>query len=258
MVSLILLAGCGAVVTGPTGELEPPFREEVLESLLGSTKEEVLQQLGQPIRRLKGGDETYFIYRGRVDVAGIAIIGLPMPWWSDTQVCSMLEFGGDQRLRRFETYGDYVGFHTPKSCIEAFWSPDEAEALKMRDQQARAERGDPRAQVDLSFMLGSRGDDKGAWHWICQAASQDYGPAQRWIGKAYFYERWSAPRDLVKAYLWCALAEANEAPCGSLVRTGMADEMTPEQIAEAERLVKEWQPNPAECEALPGATLSEN
>ncbi len=28
--------------------------------------------------------------------------------------------------------------------------------------------------------------------------------------------------------------------------------------AEAERLVAEWEPNPAECEALPGAVLSEN
>ena len=28
----------------------------------------------------------------------------------------------------------------------------------------------------------------------------------------------------------------------------LAEEMTPDQIAEAERLVAEWEPNPAECE----------
>ncbi len=42
------------------------------------------------------------------------------------------------------------------------------------------------------------------------------------------------------------------------MRDALAEQITPEQLAEAERLVAEWEPNPAECGAPSGTALNEN
>ena len=69
-------------------------------------------------------------------------------------------------------------------------------------------------------------------------------------------------RDLVRAYAWYELAElggfeyegsrymqtAAGWECCSKEKEILADEMTHDQIAEAGRLVAEWEPNPAECD----------
>ena len=49
-----------------------------------------------------------------------------------------------------------------------------------------------------------------------------------------------------QAYLWYSLASEAGHAHGNWTR--LTQEMTPAQIAEAERLVAEWEPNPAECE----------
>ena len=52
----------------------------------------------------------------------------------------------------------------------------------------------------------------------------------------------------VRAYLWYTLAEDWE--WSQRFKEKLTREMTPDQIAEAERLVSEWEPNPAECETI--------
>ena len=58
------------------------------------------------------------------------------------------------------------------------------------------------------------------------------------------------------SYLWHSLAVRN----GKTIATRSVDrlraDMSPTQIAEAERLVSEWKPNPAECETI--GTQAEN
>ena len=55
------------------------------------------------------------------------------------------------------------------------------------------------------------------------------------------------PQDYVRAYMWFNLAASRLAPgfLRDMVvtrREGVAAEMTPEQIAEAQRLTREWKP----------------
>ena len=60
------------------------------------------------------------------------------------------------------------------------------------------------------------------------------------------------PKDYVAAHKWFNLAAAGKtklaAERAAEGRDWLARKMTPAQIAEAERLVAEWDPNPAECE----------
>ena len=55
------------------------------------------------------------------------------------------------------------------------------------------------------------------------------------------------PQGLVEAYKWYSLA-AKEGRVTTSSRNSVAQQLTPNQIAETERLVAKWKPNPAECE----------
>ncbi len=56
------------------------------------------------------------------------------------------------------------------------------------------------------------------------------------------------PADVVKAYFWYSLAMSNGQRSAEWRRKEVAENMTPTEIAEAERLVGEWKPDPASCE----------
>ena len=55
------------------------------------------------------------------------------------------------------------------------------------------------------------------------------------------YERGDGvPKDYVQAYMWYILGAASGAHRGSARKNALAEQMTPEQIAEAEKLAQEW------------------
>jgi len=119
-------------------------------------------------------------------------------------------------------------------------------------------------QGQRATSCGEFGDPVG-WQWLCLAAHNEDPEAQDKIGS--FYENGGGPvsQDLILAYIWYSLAEVNGfKEGGSNTRktaTGwaccfpdiprreiIAEDLTPAQIREAERLVAEWEPNPAGCE----------
>lgn len=61
------------------------------------------------------------------------------------------------------------------------------------------------------------------------------------IGLMYEEGR-GVPRDYVRAYMWYSLAVTNGWEGGAHRRDQIAEKMTPDQIAEAQRLAKEWKP----------------
>jgi hypothetical protein len=236
---LTLLSGCIAAATVPTEEPEPPFQEEVLDSLKGSTKQEVRQKFGAPLYEFDGAEKSYFLYEGRVDTAGIyALLGIPIPVWPDTNICSLLEFGPDKRLKNHETYGAYVGIGGPggstmaEDCRDAFWSDEERVALRQVTPYKR------------------RGADKyfETWWKFCHAAHRGDDQARFDFGNSYRWGRGPVESDHVRAYLWYTLA--GNTGYAALYKDQEAAAMTPEQLADAERLVAEWQPNPAECDKV--------
>ncbi|MBL6749758.1 MAG: sel1 repeat family protein [Nevskia sp.] len=113
-----------------------------------------------------------------------------------------------------------------------------------------AERGDARAQLSLAMMYhyahqGVPLDHAEAAKWYRKAADQGNAPAQARLGLMYFRGQ-GVPRDYVQAYKWNTLAAAS-LPEGdplrqtaSLARDMAAQQLMPGQIAEAQKLAREW------------------
>ena len=146
--------------------------------------------------------------------------------------------------------------------------PSNPEALKWF--RKAAENGVPEAQGFLGFLyeIGYMpGDAADSAMWYRRAAEQGENSAQRALAIIYYEGREGVPRDPVQSYLWLSLAaQGSKAFCDSrpaLIRPAcaivskeqmksaadfrdkVAKKMTPEQIAEAKKLVAEWKPTQA-------------
>ena len=92
-------------------------------------------------------------------------------------------------------------------------------------------------------LLGLRipqNDAEGA-KWNLYAAERGDDRYQYRIGLMYEEGR-GVPRDYVRAYMWYSLAVTNGWEGSGHRRDQIAEKMTPDQIAEAQRLAKEWKP----------------
>jgi TPR repeat protein len=77
--------------------------------------------------------------------------------------------------------------------------------------------------------------------WYRMAAEQGNADAQATLG--FRYERGQGvPRDYVLAHMWLSLAAANGSSAAPQALDELAAKMTPDQIAEAQRLAREWKP----------------
>ncbi|MEO5348509.1 MAG: sel1 repeat family protein [Magnetococcus sp. YQC-3] len=104
-----------------------------------------------------------------------------------------------------------------------------------------AEQGDADAQYALgSLYMGSVGvvrDDKESTKWLRKAARQGHARAQFDLG--LLYSRGQG-QDYVSAHMWLNLAAANGIGDAVAKRNELAKKMTPEKIAEAQRLAREF------------------
>ena len=124
---------------------------------------------------------------------------------------------------------------------------DYAEALKWF--RLAAEQGDPRGRLGLGLMYfkgeGVPQDHAEAFKWLRLAAEQGDPSAQSSLGLMY-HEGQSVPQDFVRAHKWVNLAASRSTGEKREKRVEardlVADKMTPEQVAEAQRLAHEWKP----------------
>ena len=77
--------------------------------------------------------------------------------------------------------------------------------------------------------------------WYRQAAEQGYATAQFWLGLSYVTGR-GVPKDYVLGHMWLNLAVAHGIERAIKARDFAAEKMTSDQIAEAQRLAREWKP----------------
>ncbi len=125
--------------------------------------------------------------------------------------------------------------------LAAYNQGDYATALK--EWRPLAEQGDATAQFNLGVMYnfgqGVPQDYQEAVRWYRLAAEQGYAPAQFNLG--FLYDKGQGvPQDYVQAHMWYNLAAAQNQEQATSMRDGLAEKMTPEQIAEAQRLAREW------------------
>ena len=109
-----------------------------------------------------------------------------------------------------------------------------------------------KTSLGLGMNMAKRwlGDDKEAVKWYRKAAAQGHAPAQVTLGLMYAIGE-GVPQDFVTAYAWWDIAAANgntdtvavtdllAKETAATGKTHIAKDMTPDQIAKAEALVKE-------------------
>ena len=114
----------------------------------------------------------------------------------------------------------------------------------------RAGEGDAQAAYALFRLSTTIGEER---KWICVAANLGLPKAQAEIARMY----WRRPpplnnyspfhRDIVKAFVWGHMAMRSGESMQSMTRH-LTQGMSEAKLAEAERLVNEWVPDPEECE----------
>ena len=122
----------------------------------------------------------------------------------------------------------------------AYSRGDYTTALKLL--RPRAEQGDAEAQFRLGIMYrfgqGVPKDYADAAKWYRLAAEQGHASPQFSLGVMYA-KGTGVPQDYVLAHMWFCLAAAGH-EYAVRNRDQVAGLMTPDQIAEAQRLAREW------------------
>ena len=79
--------------------------------------------------------------------------------------------------------------------------------------------------------------------WFRRAADQGHSLAQAYLGLSYATGL-GVPQDNIHAYMWLSLAAARGDQDAISNRNRVARQMTPAQIAEAQKLAREWKSKP--------------
>ncbi len=132
--------------------------------------------------------------------------------------------------------------------MAAYYRGDYATAL--REWHPLAMQGNAKAQYSLGDMYerghGVPQEYARAVKWYRKAAEQGYAEAQNNLGFMYGKGQ-GVPQDYAQAHMWLNLAASRFPPGETRDIIGMkrdivAERMTPAQIAEAEKLAREWRP----------------
>lgn len=122
----------------------------------------------------------------------------------------------------------------------------EYDNVVLRESLSPAERGEAYAQFNLGLVYYRGGlhiqkNYAEAVKWTRRAAEQGFSRAQNNLGVMYEYGEGVA-QDTVEAYKWYTLAAAQDHEYAKISIERLQENMEKNQIAEAQRLLSEWQP----------------
>jgi len=125
---------------------------------------------------------------------------------------------------------------------KAYRSGDYAKAAK--ELEYIAEEGDARAQYDLGLLYDTgRGvpqSNEKALQWYRKAAEQGESKAQYNLGLMYANGQ-GVQQDYARAYFWTSLSAAQGNGHAMDARDILYEKMTPEQVARASELLREYE-----------------
>jgi TPR repeat protein len=93
--------------------------------------------------------------------------------------------------------------------------------------------------IEDGYSAYTRGDFATAMRIMRPLADQGHVTAQTVVGLMYYFNYGG---DYVSAHMWFNLAAAQGNAFAEMFLKDTADKMTPEQIAEAQKLAREWKP----------------
>lgn len=106
-----------------------------------------------------------------------------------------------------------------------------------------AEQGFSPAQSNIGVLyfwgLGVAQNSIEAMNWFHKAAEQRYSPAQYMLGRVYLRGK-VVKRNDVRTLMWFTIAIADGFEKADVLRDTVAIGMTPTQIADAQRMAREW------------------
>ena len=118
-------------------------------------------------------------------------------------------------------------------------------ATALEEWKPLAEQGNALAQALMGYMykkgVGVPLNFAEAMKWYRLAAEQGNATAQAILGTMYV-SRVGFPNEPVTSYMWWNLAAAQGHKDAAKWRDDVAKVMTPEQVAEAQKLALEWMP----------------
>ncbi len=130
-----------------------------------------------------------------------------------------------------------------EDAVAAYQRGDYATALRLL--RPLADQGNAVAQYNPGFMYdkgqGVPQDYAEAAGWYHKAADEGDAEAQTTLGVMYAHGQ-GVPQDFVSAHMWFNLAAARGGKNAEEWRAIVAQLMTLEQIAEAQKLAREWKP----------------
>ncbi len=189
----------------------------------------------------------------RVALAVAILTALATPAWADYQAGVAAHSRGDyaialQEIKPLAEQGnsDAQTFLGVMYAEGQGVPQDYAEAVRW--YRKAAEQGHAAAQFNLGSMyyvgLGVPRDYAKAAKWHRKAAEQGHASAQFILSTMYLAGE-GVPQDYVQAHMWLNLLVSRSPPGKSRdsvveTREMVAALMTPEQIAEAQRLAREW------------------
>ena len=123
---------------------------------------------------------------------------------------------------------------------------NEADRKVLAEIRAGADKGDAKAQYELgrAFFSGTLGvakDEAEAVKWFRKAAEQNVADAQYNLGVCYDSGEGVA-KDEIEAYKWWLLAAGQGNDDAKYNMTIVENKMTREQIAEGQRLARDFKP----------------
>ena len=95
--------------------------------------------------------------------------------------------------------------------------------------------------LEDGYSAYTRGDFVTAMRIMRPLAEQGHATAQTVVGLMHYFNY----GDYVSAHMWFSLAAAQGHAFAEMFLRDTADKMTPDQIAEAQKLVREWKPTAA-------------
>jgi hypothetical protein len=134
------------------------------------------------------------------------------------------------------------------------YRPDDL-AAAVRELKPLAEQGDSTAQFNLGSLyhqgMGVPQDYRQAVYWIRKAAEQGHVSAQTALGTIYAEGlQGVTEKDYPQALMWFLFASAQGDPDALEFRNTLAVKMTPGDIAQAQKLAREFKPHDAHAKVF--------
>ncbi len=180
----------------------------------------------------------------------LSIVCLATPAWADFQAGVDAYLRGDYatalcEFRPVAEQGDAEAQYNLGLLYDNGWGVPQDYGQARQWFEKAASQGVADAQFNLGMLYASghgvSQDYVQAWQWYEQAAAQGHAAAQLRLGLLYAHGR-GVQKDYVQALKWHNLTAANGAEVAGRHRDALAEQMTPAQIAEAQKLAREWKP----------------